>query len=382
MDSDSDSDYNHEYEVRRALGRVADVNATSIRNGNTLLMEATRKGNVSAVYLLLGHPEIEVNKTNDANSTALHFACAYGSPNMVRRFLQVPGIECDVRNDPGNTPLMRAVQMGQVENARVMLALTYLDMDTVNEEGESLEEVARGDISMLAVLKEARRVRGEDWKECLVNSMREELVLEATEQETITEIQGSYTEGMKTIRKGIAAREESVFKNKLQKELNEFMDKEEAQKEEFKLLEEEAIEKLKIQNRELLQKTINENLEREKAAKEKSRRRIQLKAEEVAEGVKLKIAEQEELLELLRKKQSEEEGAGLPPPPPGAALPDCPVCMESLAPPTRVHQCAKGHLICGHCKPSLQECPSRCGAPLLDDPAYGMEALLRSLAGL
>ena len=35
---------------------------------------------------------------------------------------------------------------------------------------------------MLEVLDEARRVRGEDWKECLVNSMREGLVLEATEQ--------------------------------------------------------------------------------------------------------------------------------------------------------------------------------------------------------
>ena len=41
-----------------------------------------------------------------------------------------------------------------------------------------------------------------------------------------------------------------------------------------------------------------------------------------------------------------------PPPPPPA--PDCPICFESMTPPTRIFQCGNGHLVCGGCKPKLK----------------------------
>ena len=33
--------------------------------------------------------------------------------------------------------------------------------------------------------------------------------------------------------------------------------------------------------------------------------------------------------------------------------PDCPICFEPMAPPTRIYQCGAGHLLCGACRPRL-----------------------------
>eukprot|EP00092_Neocalanus_flemingeri_P005041 GFUD01005421.1.p1 GENE.GFUD01005421.1~~GFUD01005421.1.p1 ORF type:complete len:233 (-),score=59.50 GFUD01005421.1:213-911(-) len=61
-----------------------------------------------------------------------------------------------------------------------------------------------------------------------------------------------------------------------------------------------------------------------------------------------------------------------PPPPPLSSkhpqstttrdtpCPECPVCFEPFTPPTRIFQCANGHLLCEQCqdKPELTVCPS------------------------
>ena len=39
--------------------------------------------------------------------------------------------------------------------------------------------------------------------------------------------------------------------------------------------------------------------------------------------------------------------------------PECPVCYEPMAPPVHIYQCARGHLVCGNCRPQIEECPSR-----------------------
>jgi hypothetical protein len=43
---------------------------------------------------------------------------------------------------------------------------------------------------------------------------------------------------------------------------------------------------------------------------------------------------------------------------PGSHLaPACPVCLEIMSRPQRIHQCRHGHLVCGDCRPRLQLCP-------------------------
>ena len=58
------------------------------------------------------------------------------------------------------------------------------------------------------------------------------------------------------------------------------------------------------------------------------------------------------------------------------SAPECPVCFEPMSPPLHIYQCARGHLVCGTCRPQIVECPTRCGRPLLEDRAFGTEALI------
>ena len=37
-------------------------------------------------------------------------------------------------------------------------------------------------------------------------------------------------------------------------------------------------------------------------------------------------------------------------------VPECPVCLESLAPPLQIYQCQEGHLVCGHCRGKVSIC--------------------------
>ena len=59
-----------------------------------------------------------------------------------------------------------------------------------------------------------------------------------------------------------------------------------------------------------------------------------------------------------------------------SSAPECPVCYEPMSPPLHIYQCARGHLVCGTCRPQIVECPTRCGKPLLEDRAFGTEALI------
>jgi len=39
--------------------------------------------------------------------------------------------------------------------------------------------------------------------------------------------------------------------------------------------------------------------------------------------------------------------------PRGPKVPECPVCLEEMSPPTEIFSCRNGHLVCGECKPKL-----------------------------
>merc|ERR1712029_678387 len=66
--------------------------------------------------------------------------------------------------------------------------------------------------------------------------------------------------------------------------------------------------------------------------------------------------------------------------PQAPVAPDCPICYELMSPPARIFQCGAGHLVCGTCRPRLQECPSRCGQPMLASPAIGLEHFFEKIS--
>jgi len=53
---------------------------------------------------------------------------------------------------------------------------------------------------------------------------------------------------------------------------------------------------------------------------------------------------------------------------------ECPVCMDELVPNRALYQCNRGHIICGNCKPRIQQCP-KCRGPMMGR-AYDFEEFL------
>ena len=70
---------------------------------------------------------------------------------------------------------------------------------------------------------------------------------------------------------------------------------------------------------------------------------------------------------------------------PVLSLPECPICMQDMVPPTRIIQCLRGHKLCEHCHGKLvrsgkRNCPGHCGTGF-NGRDLGMEAFLRQLTG-
>ena len=62
-------------------------------------------------------------------------------------------------------------------------------------------------------------------------------------------------------------------------------------------------------------------------------------------------------------------------------IPECPICLHQMAPPTKIVHCIKGHKLCETCskKETVKSCPSCKTAFMGRD--FGMEAFIRDLAG-
>jgi len=70
---------------------------------------------------------------------------------------------------------------------------------------------------------------------------------------------------------------------------------------------------------------------------------------------------------------------------PTIALPECPICLQDMAPPIRIIQCKMGHKLCESCydavmKSGRRNCPGHCGTGFIGRD-LGMEAFLRQLTG-
>ena len=70
---------------------------------------------------------------------------------------------------------------------------------------------------------------------------------------------------------------------------------------------------------------------------------------------------------------------------PALSLPECPICLQDMAPPTRIIQCKVGHKLCESCYDALMKsgrrnCPGHCGTDFIGRD-LGMEAFLRQLTG-
>ncbi|XP_047410322.1 ankyrin repeat domain-containing protein 20B-like [Sciurus carolinensis] len=81
--------------------------------------KAAKNGNLDQMRLLLYHGSY-VNDTDKKDRTPLHYACAYGQPEVVT-FLIKMNCNLQLCDSDGNTPLMKAIEHKQEECATILL---------------------------------------------------------------------------------------------------------------------------------------------------------------------------------------------------------------------------------------------------------------------
>ena len=113
-----------------ASGRV-DVNASANYRGSRALLLACNQegGHAECVAALLAAPEIDVNHTDDGNSTALAAAADNGYTDIVRALSAVGGIDANHLDDNDCTALMYAAKSGHTSCARALVAIKDISIN-------------------------------------------------------------------------------------------------------------------------------------------------------------------------------------------------------------------------------------------------------------
>jgi uncharacterized protein len=115
------------------------------RNGDNALMIAAFKSNKAAVAALLAR-KVEVNRPG---WTALHYAAASGSDDIVRMLLD-RNAALDARSPNNTTPIMMAVYGGHIQTVKVLLD-AGADATLKNDKGmtaiDFAKEAGRADIA-------------------------------------------------------------------------------------------------------------------------------------------------------------------------------------------------------------------------------------------
>ncbi|SFA77622.1 hypothetical protein SAMN04515620_102302 [Collimonas sp. OK607] len=113
-----------------------DLNLRS-RNGDTALMIASYKGDVTAVKALLDK-EAEPNNTG---WTALHYAAAVGNDEIVQMLLDASAY-IDAGSPNNTTPIMMAARAGKIQTVKLLLD-SGADVTLKNDVGMTAIDLAR-----------------------------------------------------------------------------------------------------------------------------------------------------------------------------------------------------------------------------------------------
>jgi len=266
-------------------------------------------------------------------------------------------ISANVTNNSGYTALMSAVALKKEEVLCELVEHQCVSLDVGDLEGDQRFG------NLLSIVQEARKRRAEASRVSKEQSEKVQLLVQQNEEKEKT------------------LREENLRKL-----------------EEMRLENEEKVTKLKEENERKLAMLMEDNSDKEKKMKEENTEQeaLMLARHEEEE----KAAMKEEVEKAARKEAELEAKKNVPSAPSLPSLPDglepvverytpsapskfqvpeCPVCLEEMVPPTRIFQCRNGHLICETCKSGLNPCICpKCRGEIIGR-ATDMEAFLRSL---
>ncbi|NXG68497.1 RN5A ribonuclease, partial [Baryphthengus martii] len=132
--------------LRRAVG---EEKAKLHKGGATALMDACRRGHLSAVKTLVEEMEADVNICDNKDRNALIYAlkegCTktkYESAVSIAHFLLDQGVDVNAKDECGKTALILAVEMQSPDLVKALLEKGETDPDDADEEGNTALMVA------------------------------------------------------------------------------------------------------------------------------------------------------------------------------------------------------------------------------------------------
>jgi len=298
-----------------------DVN-TGDPYGQTPLMFAMLNNQASIVTRLLSIPHIRLDCTKDYGRTALHWACANNNASVIAIFGQdsrcSPAI-LNMSDRGGETAVMVAVDKGHLDCVKEMDKLPGTDFTTKNNAGESLIDVARKN-NHHTVLEYLLPRNNQVAKEVANNTLERMNLRDIAEMEAVM-----------------------------------------------------------LSDKQLMQtRHVAENAQMQRRHEEETGRLSEKQRKEVEELDRMMRENGERRSDLERRMQARMRTPANATP----NVPECPVCLEEMNPPTEIFNCRNGHLICGECRPNVaNNMCTTCRVVEYTGRATAVEQMIRQMFG-
>jgi len=383
-----------------------DVNIMAV-DGKTPLHQALLSsdydftGNSQVISKLLAVSDIDVNIRDADGQTPLHYicseiACDY-NPEAIGKLLAVPDIRVNERGYNSLTAIMEAAKHGQTKALKTLLEDSRVDLNLKDKDGRSLEELVAvtsfidvEHLETIVLIKEEKHRRENDMIEkqrIHEDSSGEEDTSDELESVRV-HVRNQYAERLDRVWENIECEKFRLGKlaELKQKEMNFLKEKKKSEETNLEIkLEAKKVEfeKEKVELKEKIAK-----LEKQISGLDQSLIDIEQKKQSETESINMRYVEEVSKLEEKFKEEGKEDklenfkkiktqltkdidsfeeclsdNASLNDRKKVEAARDtleCPVCFETMSPPTRIWMCSVGHLVCEPCKNHLEErrCPT------------------------
>jgi len=406
--------------VRLALQYNVDVNYQQ----GWGLRRAVRYNHPQVWQCLLDHKDIQVNLPNQYGLSALHTACRFNIPGAIFDLLKHPAIEVNEKSQLGSSPIMVAVKYCRKEALEIIIRDRKIDLATVDNQNRRIEEVIG------VAVNDSKQGDKNDIMDCLMRHRQwrreEEGRRDSIEEENIDvdglhrlkvfdkikELVGELHElhkmehikiqesqeveshqFMEKLERDLVAflerqqDEQTIFLSKLKHEKIDFDQRQQSELERMlKKQEEETHSLQRSRSRQSETTSPKSFISRPNSRRPSLKTHIELPSCETlsdSSGPSLwewtvpdegyctgKDGELPEMIDSARKEL------------------ECPICMEVMAPPSRIWQCKVGHVICEPCKDKVKKqtastttvsiCPTCKTAPFIGRN-LALERISRSL---